>query len=70
MFLLFEKLNAFIPLKSKSFEAHTINMLQDKMNEFLQTIDEKDFVDMKLVLGKREQTHPADYYAAVIIYRQ
>jgi hypothetical protein len=45
-------------------------MLQDKINEFLQTIDEKDFVDMKLVLGKREQTHPADYYAAVIIYRQ
>ena len=57
-------------LKAKSFEGSTINLLQDKINEFLQTIDEKDFVDMKLVLGKREQTHPADYYAAVIIYRQ
>ena len=45
-------------------------MLQDKINEFLQTIDEKDFVDMKLVLGKREQTHPSEYFAAVIIYRQ
>jgi len=34
-------------------------MLQDEMNEFLQNIDEKDFVDMKLVITKREQTHPS-----------
>jgi hypothetical protein len=45
-------------------------MIQDEMNEFLQTIDEKDFVDMKLVLTDRGPTHPPEYYAAIIIYRQ
>ena len=57
-------------LKAKGFLGKTISMIQDKMNEFLQTIDEKDFVDMKLVLTTREPTHPSEYYAAIIIYRQ
>ena len=54
-------------LKTKGFEGHTISMVQDQINEFLETIDEKNFVDMKLVLAKREKTSPSEYYAAIII---
>jgi hypothetical protein len=45
-------------LKTKGFDGHTISMVQDQINEFLETIDEKNFVDMKLVLAKREKTSP------------
>jgi hypothetical protein len=57
-------------LKTKGFEGHTISMVQDQINEFLETIDEKNFVDMKLALAKREKTSPSEYYAAIIIYRR
>lgn len=57
-------------LKSKSFEARRISVIEDEMNEFLKTIDAKDFVNMKLVLGKSENTSPPELYAAIIIYRQ
>ena len=57
-------------LKTKGFDGHTISMVQDQIDEFLETINEKNFVDMKLVLAKREKTSPSEYYAAIIIYRQ
>lgn len=57
-------------LKIKCFQGHTISMMEDQMNKFLENIEEKDFVNMKLVLGNRENTSPSEYYAAIIIYRQ
>lgn len=36
----------------------------------LETIEEKDFVNMKLVLGNRANTSPSEFYAAIVIYRQ
>jgi len=51
------------------YQDHTISMIEDQMNEFLETIEEKDFVNMKLVLRRRDNTSPSEFYA-IIIYRQ
>ena len=58
-------------LKAKSFEAGRISVIEEKMNKFLETIDQEAFVDMKLVMSKEpENKSPQEFFAAVIIYRE
>jgi Sporulation protein Cse60 len=57
-------------LKSKSFDGHRISVIEKELNEFLATIDENNFVDLKLVLTRMENSAPPEYYAAILIYKE
>jgi len=57
-------------LKSKGFEAGRISVLENMINKFLTTLDEKNFVDIKLVVTKSEHSSPPESYAAILIYRE
>lgn len=56
-------------LKAKGFEGHRISVIEDEINKFLAGLDEKNFVDLKFVLGKQESTSPPEYFAAIVIYK-
>jgi Sporulation protein Cse60 len=56
-------------LKPKGFDGHIITTIGEQLNQFLETIDEKNFVEFKLVVTKREGPTATKYYSAILIYK-
>jgi len=45
-------------------------MIEDQMNGFSETIEEKDFVNNETCFRESRNTSPSEFYAAIVIYRQ
>lgn len=56
-------------LRAKAFDGHIITTIEEQLNQFLGTLDEKDFVDFKLVVSRREGSTVTEYYSAILIYK-
>jgi hypothetical protein len=57
-------------LKTKVIESSSRTQLENSMNKFLSTIQEKDILDFKIISSQRKNTSPAEVYIVIIVYRE
>jgi Sporulation protein Cse60 len=57
-------------LKTKVIESSSRRQLENSMNKFLSTLQEKDILDFKIISSQRKNTSPAEVYIVIIVYRE
>jgi len=56
--------------KTKVIESSSRTQLENSMNKFLSTIQEKDILDFKIISSQRKNTSPAEVYIVIIVHRE
>ncbi len=54
----------------KFFENSTLLSLEGYVDEFLDGIDEKDFINVKITMARKDNVTPSSYYLAMVVFRQ
>ncbi len=57
-------------LKTKVLESSSRTQLENSMNKFLSTIQEKVILDFKIISSQRKNTSPAEVYIVIIVSRE
>ena len=57
-------------LKTKVIESSSRRQLENSMNKFLSTLQEKDILDFKIISSQRKNASPAEVYIVIIVYRE
>jgi Sporulation protein Cse60 len=57
-------------LKTKVIESSSRRQLENSMNKFLSTLQEKDILDFKIISSQRKNTSPAEVYIVIIVCRE